>query len=75
MVIDKKDFQLLWEEKRSFLQDQVYRFEDEVADLILSGNHRDERCTDLIVIGADHFGIREVVHVPDDEADGRKSHC
>ena len=64
VVVDKENFQLFRKQKGAFLEDEVDCFEDEIADLILAGDHGDKRSTYFVVVGSDCFGTRKVIHIP-----------
>ena len=69
MIVDEKDLEFLGKQQRSFLQDQIDGLQYEIADFVLAGDHGDERGTDFVVVGADCFSVREIVHVLDDQSD------
>lgn len=69
MVVDEEDLQFLRQEEWPFLEDQIYGFEDQVADLILTRDHGDQRCAYLVVVGPDGLSTRQEVHVSDDQPD------
>lgn len=70
MVVDEEDLQLLRQEERSLLEDQIDCFEDQIADLILTRDHGDQRRTDFVVVGPDSLSTRQEVHISDDQSNG-----
>ena len=75
IVVNKEYFKFFGQKQRSFLKNNVDRLQSNIADLVLSTNHGDQRCAYFGIVGSYSLSTGEIVHISNDQSNGCQHHC